>query len=87
MKTVADFKRKMVVGAKVSSQLFRGDVLQLDIQNRTCTVSQSNSFAMSVPGKTESSWCDWPKAKEFTALSDNKAEINFGWGRLVYTFE
>jgi hypothetical protein len=92
MKTVADFKRKMVVGAKVSTQLFwmnDGQLHQVnDIKDRTVTIHQSNSFAISMlkDGKEVDSWCNWPKKSEFTPLSENKAQVDFDGGRLIYEF-
>lgn len=96
MKTVADFKRKMQVGAKVNSQLFRkqidGSFAQInDITNRECVISQSNSFALTfekTDGTKEKSWCDWPKAKEFTPIDENTAQVIFweGTGKLIYQF-
>ena len=60
MKTIADFKRKMTVGSK---WFFISDYCEGKL--RTCTHSQSNSFALTgVRDKKESSWCDWPKKKD-----------------------
>jgi hypothetical protein len=94
MKTVADFKRNMQVGAKVNSFLFwadkEGNMQQQNAQlDRECTISQSNSFALTAvnsKGETVNSWCDWPKKAEFTPIDDNKAEIHFQGGKLIYEF-
>lgn len=92
MNTIADFKRKMIPGAKVHSRLFwlqNGELKQVnEILNRECKISQSNSFALTMErnGKTENSWCDWPKKAEFTAVSENVAQIDFEGGRLIYEF-
>ena len=63
MKSIAEFKRKMIVG---SQWVFVSSWSPKPI-TRTCTISQSNSFALtSVRNPGENSWCDWPKAKEVT---------------------
>jgi hypothetical protein len=94
MKTIADFKRRMTKGTKVNSTLYHRDkegneTLALDLRDRVVTVSQSNSFAMTVPGKFEngkqvSSWCNWPKSSEFSIINENTIQINFSFGRLIY---
>jgi len=66
MKSVADFKKAMQVGSK---WLFVSN-WHSELVERTCTVSQSNSFALSHPTKEGSSWCDWPKIKEVLFLQD-----------------
>lgn len=95
MKTIADFKRKMIKGAKVNSTLYHVragvETLAMIAKDRECTVSQSNSFALTVPGKFDngkqvSSWCDWPKTGEFTVINENTAQITFSFGRLIYEF-
>jgi hypothetical protein len=90
MKTVADFKRKMIVGVKVNSKLYwlkDGNWQQVnEWANRECTISQSNSFALTVPNKKESSWCDWPKKDEFFVIDSNTVEIISFGSKLVYTF-
>lgn len=71
MKSIADFKRKMIVGSKwkfTSSYLKKGIIVE-----RTCTKSQSNSFALtSLRDKNQSSWCDWPKTKEVVWIHEYK---------------
>ncbi len=95
MKTIADFKRKMIKGAKVNSTLYHVrngvETLAMVAKDREVTVSQSNSFALTVPGKYKngkqvSSWCDWPKTAEFSVINENTAQITFGFGRLIYEF-
>ena len=71
-KTIAEFKRRMVVGSKwifTSHNSSR-------FMTRTCTVSQSNSFALTgLLNANESSWCDWPKKDEVS--------IDFIKGKMV----
>lgn len=92
MKTVADFKRKMIPGAKVNSRLFwlqDGELKQVnELNNRECKVSQSNSFALTMdrPEGIVNAWCEWPKKAEFTAVSETTAQIDFEGGRLIYEF-
>lgn len=95
MKTVADFKRKMVKGAAVHTLLYWNDnngkpKLQRDFGTRKVTIVQSNSFALETtqPGKPEpvDSWCEWPKKTEFKPIDENKAEIYFQGGKLIYEF-
>ena len=74
MKSVADFKRAMTVGSK---WMFISN-WHLEPVVRTCTVSQSNSFALTHPTKDGSSWCDWPKAKEVTFLPDFRGSMITG---------
>lgn len=91
MKTIADFKRRMVKGAKVNSSLYHknrdGEEYQVnDLKDRTCTVSQSNSFACSIPETDRSSWCEWPKKEEFRVIDENTVEIKSSFSRLIYQF-
>jgi hypothetical protein len=94
MKSIADFKRRMVVGAKVSTLLYYKDQdgnlqLQHNYGIRTVTVHQSNSFALATPktnGEVVNSWCNWPKKSEFKVIDSNTVEIHFDSGKLVYSF-
>jgi hypothetical protein len=96
MKTISDFKRKMVKDVIVNTKLYHTDKdgnLQLvrEYGPRKVTIVQSNSFALETmqPGKDKpvNSWCEWPKKNEFNPIDENTAEIIFGWGKLIYTFQ
>jgi len=72
MPTIAEFKRRMIAGSK---WIFTANYLKEPIE-RTCTVSQSNSFALTgLRNPKESSWCDWP--------SKNSSQINFIDGKMI----
>lgn len=94
MKTVADFKRKMILGAKVNSSLYwvdraTNELKQVnELKDREVTIVQSNSFALSMEkgGKQVNSWCDWPKRDQFKVIDENTAECIFEGGKLVYQF-
>lgn len=93
MKTISDFKRKMVIGAKLNSSLFFKDkdgkyVQQNALFNRECKIVQSNSFAltMETPEGIKNSWCNWPKKDEFVPIDENKVEIVWEGGKLIYEF-
>lgn len=77
MKTIADFKRKLIVGAKVHCTLHRQvfvdpetkEVITKDEDKgiRPVSVVQSNSFAFQTTkfdGSVVDSWCDYP-TKDF----------------------
>lgn len=96
MKTIADFKRKMTVGAKVNSKLYwqnkeKTGYDQINEHNdRTVIASQSNSFALTMydsGGRLRNSWCDWPKKEELTIIDDNTAQIDSQGTRLIYQFQ
>jgi len=73
--TIAEFKRRMVPGTKWSFVANWWPEPTI----RTCTVNQSNRFALSsvrTPG--ESSWCDWPKSKQVTFIIDTIYPENCG---------
>lgn len=93
MKTIADFKLKMIKGAKVDSKLFwkkNGEWQQVnDLKDREVTIVQSNSFALSInkDGKIVNGWCDWPKSNQFTVIDENTAQIENNNIRLIYKFQ
>ena len=94
MKSVADFKRKMVVGAIVNSKLYyliKGEwQLRHEIKGLTVSIVQSNSFAIAVPYEYKAglcdSWTNWPKKHQFEVINDNTAAINLLGARLVFEF-
>jgi hypothetical protein len=80
MKSVADFKRAMVPG---SEWTFTADWWPTPTK-RTCTVHQSNSFALtSVRNPDEHSWGDWPK-RDQVKFVDGGIEITHEYGWLRY---
>lgn len=90
MKTIADFKRKMIVGSiwQVTHE-YIGDnpSLPKDLGTRECGHVQSNSFAFKTmrDGKEVLSWGDWPKKTEFKPIDDNNAIVEKeGFVRLTY---
>ena len=86
IKTLADFKRAVEVGAKVHTiwhTAFAGrDENQQPIWKdedrgiREVSIKQSNSFALKTEndGKVVDSWCSWPKATE-CRIVDNQVTI------------
>lgn len=97
MNTIADFKRRMILGAKVSSILYylnketKGFYIQKDYGIREVSKVQSNSFAIKTDkygNGTEwvDSWCEWPKKDNFEIIDNNTVKINFGGGYLTYSF-
>ena len=96
MKTVADFKRKMQVGASVNTTLYKKNhntnelTVQREYETRTVSIVMSARFAFKtwIPEKEQftNSYCDFPKAKDFTPIDENTAEIHFPNGKLVYKF-
>lgn len=100
MKTISDFKKRMVKGAKLDSQRYlwreypvgSGEfhwMLFNEFKDRVCTHSQSNSFACSVKkedGSIVSSWCDWPKRGEVEFPDSDTAVIRKEGIMLVYQF-
>jgi len=76
MKTVAEFKRKIVKGAKVHTTYhlafagrLNGGITYKDEDKgiREISVVQSNSFALKTikaDGTTQDSWCNYPKKDE-----------------------
>lgn len=82
---IAEFKRRMTVGSQWE---FVADWCPSPVV-RKCTVSQSNSFALTHPTKADpSSLCDWPKAGEVTFINNNDGvfalRIDHETGFLVY---
>lgn len=85
--TIAAFKRAMQPGSK---WMFCAN-WHPELIERTCTVSQSNSFALtSIKHPGESSWCDWPKASQVTFIVDSVypeksgVRIDHDGGWLIY---
>lgn len=85
--SIAAFKRAMTVGSQWEfvSNWHPEPIL------RTCTVSQSNSFALtSIKHPGESSWCNWPKASEVLLINDpikpelSGVKITHDGGWLIY---
>ena len=85
IKTVADFKRLIQIGAKVACIFHmeragrddKGNVFYKDLDRgeREVTIRQTNSFALKTwkesEGKFIDSWCSYPKASE-VIIKDNK---------------
>ena len=83
--TVADFKRLLQIGVKVSCIFHmeragrdeNGNVFYKDLEReeREVTIKQSNSFALKTwkanENKFVNSWCSYPKASE-VIIKDNK---------------
>jgi hypothetical protein len=87
MKTIADFKRKMTVGAKVTTvyhQAFAGRdektgaVIYKDENKgeREVSIVYSNAFALKTvktDGTTADSWCNWPRASKVQFSPDGNS--------------
>ena len=61
MRTLADFKRRVKVGAKMIARYPNG----LELPPREVTIKQTNSFALKTfktDGTFANSWMDYPKA-------------------------
>lgn len=100
MKTISDFKKRMQVGAKVSTKLYwynkdtKEPILQRDYGVRTVSVNQSNSFAMKTRKIIDGdevdvftdSWANWPKKDEFIVIDKNTVKYTFGFGEIIYSF-
>ena len=87
MKTVADIKRKMVIGSTWHALWEQiNDGATADMGNRVLAVHQSNSFGFINPKTGNVSWCDWPKKSEVEFLSDTQFRITHFNVRLTYTF-
>lgn len=73
MKTIADLKRRVTVGTRLTLDKFT--VAGLDRPHKYLNVgrkvvkAQTNSFACATED-SEPSWCDWPKAAEFAPDED-----------------
>lgn len=89
MKTIADFKRAMVLGTLVhctfhcarkgrdpeTGQVIYGDE---DKGIRPVSIVQSNSFALKTTktdGTIVDSWCQWPKRDDVQFLNDGSVVI------------
>ncbi len=87
--SVAAFKRAMTPGSVWrATHEYIGDnpTAPSDLGTRTCEVAQSNSFALRDASKPRPSWCDWPKASEFTSPAPGVAVITKpGFVRLTYS--
>jgi hypothetical protein len=88
MKTIADFKRKLTIGAKIHTTFHQafagrsesGEYLLKDEDKgiREVSIVQSNSFALKTiktDGSIVDSWCNYPKKDEAVFLSDNSIQI------------
>lgn len=88
IQTLADFKKSIQLGVKISGTLHmtfngrdeKGNVLYKDsiLPAREVSIVQSNSFALKTTkttGEIVDSWCQYPKAKECTFL-DNVITIH-----------
>lgn len=85
MKTIADIKRKMIVGTKWHA-LWKCRNVENDMGIRLLGKVNTVSFGFNStrhPG--EYSWCDWPKKEEVTFLSENSFKIKQGDIELIYT--
>lgn len=93
MKTIAEFKEKMKLGANVKSKLYRKNgndySLEIDYGEREVSVHNTNQFALKTMkgGTITNSWCSWPTKKQFYPISEIEAEIRFEAGKLVYAFK
>jgi hypothetical protein len=67
MKTVADFKRAMILGSLWNSIHVKSG---MDTKGRMCKVTNSVGFALTVPENDKLSHCDWPKASDASFSDD-----------------
>jgi hypothetical protein len=102
MKTLADFKRRLVVGAKLrvtfhmGPMVIRGNLGDTILpakppEDRVVAKVQSNAIAFSRPQSDDPmrlSWLEYPKAREFSVDSAGHAIISGedGKKRLEYEF-
>lgn len=98
MKTLADFKRKLQPGVKISTLLYHMNpngeyFLFIDYGERPVLKAQSNGCYLLTEGNDEDGnpirreyWLEYPKAADFTAIDDSTAEIKFSFGKLIYKF-
>ena len=88
IKTIADFKRAMIVGTRwqASHRYIDGNPTPpKDLGIREVGKVQSNSFAFKT-GRDRLSWCNWPKKAEFsTADNGNTVVIRNEFCELRYT--
>jgi hypothetical protein len=88
MKSIADIKRKLVVGSKWSC-LWECRNEGKNMGTREVNHVQSNSFGfrtIKAGGEVTTSWCDWPKKSEVVFMSDITFRIIHGDIFLTYTF-
>ena len=87
MKSIADIKRKMIVGSFWHTMWqCRGNYK--DMGRRTVAKVQSNCFGFKIikaGGSEAVSWCDWPKLSEVTFNSEKSFTIKHGDIELTYT--
>jgi hypothetical protein len=94
MKTIADLKRRVVVGTwlKLDAYTISGVPAShkyMNIPRQVCA-AQTNSFASKPVDdprfpKAEASWCDWPKKAEFVPDDDGEGfAVNHGHIHLHY---
>jgi hypothetical protein len=92
VKTIADFKRRMVVGTKVKVTSLRANHRGVIPEStvRTVSIVQSKNFATKLPDGREV-WCEFPKAKDFRV--DGPGTVTFldsdmgGAGEPFVTFD
>ena len=87
MKTLADVKRRAVVGTRL--QLIASAWTPADRPpiERTVTKVQTNAIAMTPwPGKTNDSWLWWPKAMDLRIDDDTFTVLENGYAQLTYRF-
>lgn len=93
MKTLADFKKKLIVGNKLKLQRFENieglwkEDLKMSLTREISKV-MSTQFALATEdkGKMVDSYCDYPKKHEYTFIDDNTIEIILHRVKLVYSF-
>lgn len=95
MKTLSDFKRKLVVGAKLRVTFHGGPLVirgnlgntvmpQPEPQERTVSRVQTNAVAfLKADGKE--SWLTYPKAADFAV--ENDAAVIYQNGKKILTYE
>lgn len=100
MKTIADIKRAIVVGAKFHTMFHRlptgkydenglAIYTDKDLGIREVSVSQSNSFAfksVKPDGSTSNSWCDWPKKDQVKFIDEKSFQIVNPDGKPILTY-
>jgi len=87
MKTLADFKRAMIVGSKWETIKHFKDNLTETTPVRECSKRQANSFAFrtTLPdGRIADCWLDFPKAKDVEFLNNDTITIKNNWGTAIY---
>lgn len=92
IENLAQFKRFLKVGQRVNFEFVNAQGETTTKMQRTITVVQSNSFALTSmnPKSDASSWCDYPKAANVTFIhaegENTKIKIvnNVMGGYLIY---